>query len=550
MKTAKLIGAAGVGKTTEILRIMTLALGSHEVAGDPTRLGFTTLTRIGRAEAATRAARDWGVPVGYLEKEGYFRTTHSIAFRAVGASSDEIIGGGDHDEQAWFEKRLGAKVATTFDDDGIVEFEGDRDCQAALMAWHLARARLQPLNVVIQYLYATGAYLPPPGEVLGIVQRYEDAKQRDRRIDFDDLLGRFAGIRFSVAGPEQCEPDGAVPDEVVGWFFDEAQDSSALLVAAQKRLLTGASVQWCWISADPLQAVHTWNGADPSLFLNWPADKERQLSQSYRCPEPIVKLGERCLRRLGNAYFDRKVMPAAHAGEVCSMYDVEDAIDAVSPSTSTLVLARTNKHVRRIEAMLAERDVPFDGIKPDAEPNSKKQARAALFRLSQGEKVSTVDIGPILHLFNYKAGDTRLLADGCRDAWKKRHPKPDSVRLQDLGGIGATDDLIAAIASGKWTRFDPPGQDFVRVAEKWGAENVLRPKVKVGTIHASKGTEADHVVFCAGSSRPIYEQKDESKDRYHEECRLEYTAVTRARYRLTIAPDLRSKFQMDIVDLV
>jgi hypothetical protein len=82
MQTAKLIGAAGVGKTSEILRIMTLALGSPEVAGDPTRLGFTTLTRIGRAEAATRAARDWGVPVGYLEKEGHFKTTHSIAFRA------------------------------------------------------------------------------------------------------------------------------------------------------------------------------------------------------------------------------------------------------------------------------------------------------------------------------------------------------------------------------------------------------------------------------------------------------------------------------------
>jgi superfamily I DNA/RNA helicase len=418
------------------------------------------------------------------------------------------------------------------------------------MAWHLARARLQPLSDVIHYLYATGAYLPAPGEVMGIVQRYEDAKQRDRRIDFDDLLGRFAGIRFSLAGPEQCEPVGEVPDNVVGWFFDEAQDSSALLVAAQKRLLTGASVRWCWLGADPFQAVHTWNGADPSLFLNWPADKERSLTQSFRCPEPIIKLGERCLRQLGDTYYDRQVAPATHDGEVCSMYDVEDAIDAVSPSTSTLVLARTNKHVRQLEKLLAKRDVPYQGIKPDAEPNAKKQARAALLRLSLGETVPQVDIGPILHLFNYKVGDTRLLADGCRDAWKKRHPKPDSVRLQDLGGIGATADLIAAIASGKWTQFDPRGQDFVRMARKWGAESVLRPKVKVGTIHASKGTEADHVVFCAGSSRPIYEQQDESKDRYDEECRLEYTAVTRTRHRLTVAPDLKSKFQMNIADLV
>jgi superfamily I DNA/RNA helicase len=549
MQTAKLFGAAGVGKTSEIQRFLTEALSSPQVGGDPARLGFTTLTKIGRHEAASRVSAAWGVPQGYLEKEGFFRTTHSIAFRQLGISPGEIIGGGGKDDQEWFERHLGCPLAATFDEDGIPEFSGDPEYQACLMAWHIARATLKPLSRVLNELYQESAYTPAPGVVVGFVKRYEAAKARDGRLDFDDMLGRFSGITFTVDGPQEVPPEGDVPDRVVGWCFDEAQDASALLFHAQKRLLTGRAVQWCWICADPFQAVHTWNGADPSLFLNWQADKEKMLSKSFRCPPPMITLGERCLRRLGKDYIDRKVIPADHEGSLVREYDIEAALGGVAPSSDTLILARTNRHVRKVMAMLKDQGIPFRDVKNTDEPSNKAIARAAVLKLSAGECVPRESVGHVLHLFRPVAGDVRLWADGSRKAWKSSPPRADaSFRLGDLKAIGATDNLLKAISDGTWTRFDEGGSGFVRTVKRWGEVVALKPKVRVGTVHASKGTESDHVVVCTGSSRPIYEQKEASKARYQEECRIEYTAVTRARRKLTIALDPDSRYAMDICD--
>ena len=549
MLTGKIHAPAGTGKTWEITRIMTEALRHDAVGGDVTRLGFSTLTRKGRQEAAERAAAAWGVSAAYLQKEGFFRTTHAVAFNALGVSCSDIIGGGGKDDQDWFERLLGVDLRAEVDDDGMVTFEGDPDCRGALWAWHLSRTTMRPVQDVLNDLYYEGATVPPPGEAIAIIGRYEEAKKKDRRIDFNDLLGRFAGVNFTPAGPQQCCPDGAVPNHVVGWCFDEAQDSSKLLVLAQKRLLTGKSVQWCWLAADVFQSVHQWNGADPFLFLNWPADKVKTLCQSFRCPAPIVSLGEKCLRRLQDDYIDRQVLPADHEGEVSLAYDVEDAMDGLSPSTNTLVLSRTNRSVSRLKAMLYERDIPFVDLRNADEPNSSAIARAAVVRLARGEAISMTDVVAIHRLFRYNAGGVQLLANGCKQTWKKRISSPMSLRLQDLHVAGATEHLIDAIASGTWTRFDEKGARFVRMTEKWGLDAVRRPQVKVGTVHASKGTEADHVVLCTGSTRQIKQQLYESQARYHEECRVEYTAVTRTKHKLTLAPDLSTRHQMDVLDL-
>ena len=549
MQTAKLFGAAGVGKTSEIQRFMTDALSSPLVAGDPRRLGFTTLTKIGRQEASSRVGQAWGVSQRYLEKEGYFRTTHSIAFNQLGVTPGDIIGGGGEDDAAWFQKHFGYEVHARFDEDGIPEFGGDPEYQACLMAWHIARATLRPLAEVLNALYDESPCAPQPGTAVSFVRRYEAAKAQDGRLDFDDMLGRFCGVTFTVEGPQDVPPEGDVPDEVVGWCFDEAQDASALLFRAQNRLLTGRSVRWCWICADPFQAVHTWNGADPSLFLNWQADKEKLLSKSYRCPAPIIKLGETCLRRLGKNYIDRKVIPADHDGSVCHAYDIEEAIAGVSPTSDTLILARTNNHVRRIMGMLKDQGTPFREVKNAAEPSNKALGRAAVIKLSAGDSVSSLSVRRILHLFPYKAGDVCLWTNGSRKAWDASPPSVTAdFRLADLRTVGATDDLLNAISNGTWTRFDEGGSRFVRTVKQWGEEVALKPKVRVGTVHASKGTESDHVIFCTGSSRPIYERKEASKARFQEECRIEYTAVTRARRKLTLASDMNSRYQMEISD--
>jgi len=53
-KVARLVGGAGTGKTTEVIRVMEEAKSG--LGGSPFAIGFTSFTRAARAEAVERAA--------------------------------------------------------------------------------------------------------------------------------------------------------------------------------------------------------------------------------------------------------------------------------------------------------------------------------------------------------------------------------------------------------------------------------------------------------------------------------------------------------------
>jgi superfamily I DNA/RNA helicase len=86
MQAARVIGGAGTGKTSMMIGIMEKAMDRPEVAGNPFALGFSSFTRAARSEAAGRASAAWGVNQGDLERKGWFRTCHSVAYRVLGVS--------------------------------------------------------------------------------------------------------------------------------------------------------------------------------------------------------------------------------------------------------------------------------------------------------------------------------------------------------------------------------------------------------------------------------------------------------------------------------
>jgi hypothetical protein len=147
VQIARLIGAAGSGKTTELLRIMEAAL--PKLGGDPLRLGFASFTRAARAEAVSRAAAAWGVSPGTLDGEGWFRTVHSTAKRCLGIGPGQLIGDKTADIE-WISNALGVKVSTNIDEDtGRQKFVGGQE-GAALNAWDHARNTLLPLDEVVR----------------------------------------------------------------------------------------------------------------------------------------------------------------------------------------------------------------------------------------------------------------------------------------------------------------------------------------------------------------------------------------------------------------
>ena len=254
LKIKEVIGGAGTGKTTMMVSVLCKALERPEVGGNPFALGFSSFTRAARGEAAKRAGAAWGMDPSVLEREGWFRTAHSVAYRQLGVQRGEVIAGGKEDDK-WVSEALGSDVSSAFDDEeegGIRLYAGDPVAAASLNYWSLARSLVCPLRDVVEADQNPEA--PPADEVIKRIESYEQAKRLEGRIDFTDMLGRFVGLRFDPAtGPIEATPEGAVPDNVVGWIFDEAQDASKLLDMACRRLVTGDACKWVWLVGDPFQ---------------------------------------------------------------------------------------------------------------------------------------------------------------------------------------------------------------------------------------------------------------------------------------------------------
>lgn len=544
--SARAIGGAGTGKTRQAIEILQKAMERPEVAGNPFALGFSSFTRAARTTAAGRAAEAWGMPQADLERHGWFKTAHAVAYRVIGVSKGELIGNGKEDDK-WISEALGSDVSYQLsEDEGVGVYTGDPVASAALNYWSLARSLVVPVRGLVEADQDPEA--PSADEVVRRIQMYEDAKRLDGRIDFTDMLARFVGVRYSPTdGPIFGEPDGVVPSEVVGWIFDEAQDASKLLDMACRRLVTGASVKWAWLLGDPFQVLYSWAGASSDHFMSWDVAKQSVMPRSYRCAAPILALGERCLQNMKTGYWDRKIAPADHDGEVVESENYEDDLQDLSPDEDTLVLARTNRQVSRIAAILDDVGVPFRKIKAKEGAYIRDIGMGGLWKLQHSEAICGDEWGAILDILPSKSSGGMLLERGSKSRWSKGMKDSfDRIYPEDLPAIGATEALRQAISDGSWRGLPDGGIKWTAAAKRWGVEAVSQPKIRVGTIHSAKGMEASKVVMLTSVGRRVRDSEDTSDKQHDEERRIEYVAVTRAKHKLIVAHDPRERYRMEL----
>jgi DNA helicase-2/ATP-dependent DNA helicase PcrA len=531
---ARLIGGAGTGKTTELLRLMEAALDT--LGGDPLKLGFASFTRAARAEAVTRAARAWDVDESLLSVRGWFRTVHSTVYRCLGVTNGQLITDKRADVE-WLSEVLGVRLGTQMDDEaGRQSYIGDPVTAAALNCWALCRSALMPLDEVVKRARKVDDSVPDYALIVRVAERYETAKRLHDRLDFTDMLLRFSGVGVSPTdGVYQRTPEGDLP-EVSAWLFDEQQDASPLLDAACRRLVSAPTVRWCYVVGDPFQAIYGFAGSSAECFLAWDAAKVRTMPKSYRCPAPILELGEKCLRRMHRGYFDRGIAPADHDGSVHEVGDIDDVTHHIDPNDDWLLIARTNFQATRFFAAMHAQGKPVRWATTSDGPTSRTLGLQALYALEQGEPVTGLQWSRALELLPQKDKDKEtVVARGAKTLWKKPETVSqwDVIFPSDLEEVGATEKLRLAIASGEWVSLVDRGHEWRRQADKWGASLASEPRVRVGTIHSVKGAEADNVALLTTTSRRV-QQSDEDADQHDEECRIAYVAVTRAKRNLWI----------------
>lgn len=541
-KIAKLRGSAGSGKTAELMSVMEAARAG--LGGSPFSIGFASLTRAARQEAAERASEAWGVPTSLLTRDGWFRTAHSVAYRMLGVSGGQLLTA-EPESQRWVAEALRSHVRVQVDADrGYRLFAGDEDAAMAMSIWDYARSRLMPVRAVVSSMLRSGHQPPALATTLRYIRMYEDAKRRDGRVDFADLLARYSGVAFGVDGPVDVEPQGDLPEEVRAWVFDEHQDATALLDRVCRRLASGPNVRWVYLAGDEFQSIYGFGGSDSGLFLAWDAAKERVQKKSWRCPRPIIELGERCLRRMHSGYWDRGVEPADHEGQIGRIYGIERSVDAVNAAESTLVLARCNHTLDSWEDVLARKGLPYARLgKNEEEAERSRRGMRALWNLEHGIPANGTHFADAAAIL-----PPRYMVKGSRRRWADEDTLAswNVVFPSDMDRAGLTPDMIARVQAGKWHEVVQGGDRWRKSAMKHGPELATEPTIRVATIHGSKGLEADTVVLSTTSSRRVQEVQELDRAQHDEERRLEYVAVTRTRRRLIVSEDPEARWRLDI----
>lgn len=489
-----ILGPPGTGKTTALIREVEKEL---ERGVPPEAIAYVSFTKKAAKEAVTRAMAKFGLP-GYSFP--YFRTLHSLCFRSVGISSSEVF---DNKQVLEFGRWLGIEVT------GKINFEegstyGTKPGDRALFMVNLSRVTGIPLREY--YLRDTDDL---PWALVDRVARGLDAYKKSQGVvDYTDMLEMFLRGNW--------RPDVSVV------IVDEAQDLSHLQWRVVDKLAEGA--RRLVTAGDDDQAIYRWAGADSSRLVHMRGDV-RTLGQSFRVPIEVQRVAASIIKRIGERR-EKEWAPRDERGVVSRVGKVTNVDwsgdDILVLSRNAYFLNEVEEHIRSMGVVYSKRGNP--AVDPEV-----MGAIEQWEDLRAGKKVPVEEARRI---YGYMGTGSMV-----RKGFKTLLGWQGDVSLDDLlkrGGL-----LKAPIWHEAFDKMSPHDKIYVLTARKHGEKFKKEPRVRLSTIHGSKGGEADHVVIIPDMAARTLKEAERNPD---DEARVWYVAVTRAKRKLTIVEPATTKF--------
>jgi DNA helicase II / ATP-dependent DNA helicase PcrA len=366
------------------------------------------------------------------------------------------------------------------------------------------------------YLSGLDGHEPPipPDLMVSVFRRYEAQKDRQGRVDFEDLLE--LAIRLY---DENADAADTFRDRYRAFTVDEYQDVNLLQQSLLERWLGGRD-ELC-VVGDDYQSIYSFTGATAEHLLKAQGQVFR-LEENYRSTPEILELANRLVPKLAGA---EKVLRATRAsGEAPVLRACEDAEAEVAsivgniatyhregvPYEEIAVLYRINSRSEEFEEALSEAGIPYQvrGGAFLARPAARGMIRA--LRGSGGRPVA------IVAEVATAQGLVEVVPDGVgEEELTRQGDLARFVRLAEEFGEGTVAEFLADLQS------------------RFGEESAGRG-VNLLTYHRAKGLEFDVVFLPRIDEGELPFKLARSGEALAEERRLLYVGMTRAKRHLEL----------------
>lgn len=439
------------------------------------------------------------------------------------------------------------------------------------------------------------------GKVVALAWKfYEETLKKEKALDFDDLLLKslFLLKKYpDVLGHYQAT-----------WKYihiDEYQDTNCVQYTIAS-LLAEKYQNICAVG-DIDQNIYSWRGADIKNILNFEKDYPKNtiilLEENYRSTEVILEAANTIIKKNKNRR-EKNLFTSKKGGEkimIFGAFDESDEADFIASTSEELirngvspeeiaVLYRANFQSRALEEAFLQRSLPYQVIgtkfyerkeikdivsfvKAALNPDSFSDMKRIINVPARGIGKTTVEkleMGleeSLSGAIKEKVSNFKTLLTHLREVLLTN---PPSVGLRELTmktglvdmyktGKEEDDERLENIKEllALSTRYDLMNAEegilkFLEDASLASDQDeMIKPesKVKLMTVHASKGLEFDYV-FITGLETDLFPHKRMSESRIstdaaEEERRLFYVALTRARLKLYLTyASMRTVFGM------
>jgi DNA helicase II / ATP-dependent DNA helicase PcrA len=391
-------------------------------------------------------------------------------------------------------------------------------------------------------------------DVQAFANAWVEWKMKYAYMDFIDIIEE---------GGQFFSPPGS-PSAIV---VDEAQDFTKLEMKLIRQW--GSQVQELWLVGDANQTIFSFSGASASNMIYPEIDKEQKiyLTKSWRVPSLIHAIGQRIIKRVKVREEEMVSVPRDAEGKVSYGNDgyttpawvVKKALENKGTS---MILTSCNYMLHPVIQELRNKGVPFSNPWRKEEkawnPLNTLGTDVLKFFLNTGEDNNYWSAEQFVYWAeSLKVGPDGLIRKQGRAGIKRlkeimeQYPDMEGLHtcrefIEDILSPDAVKKALSRDTEWLYQNLIKAKQTTIsyamRVYQKQGHAALFKTSnIFVGTIHSTKGAEADNVFLYPDISYASSKEA-EYRDGYDNLCRLFYVGVTRAKEQLILMPQCTKNF--------